>query len=96
MTIVGRQACVMSEFSSVAYLKRVSRQPGFDLKREAGGIMIGLLAIIVLLIIQFKMGWIREGEGRSTVFINSAPYIFVFLCISSTTWYAPLMNWINS
>lgn len=70
----------MAEFSRVGdYLKRVSRQLGRDLKREVAGIVIALLAIIAMLIIQFEMGWIKQGEGWPTVFINIVPYLIVFL-----------------
>ncbi len=53
----------MSDVISVGdYLKRAARQLRLDLRREAGGIVIGLLAIIVLLIIQFEVGWIMANN----------------------------------
>lgn len=36
-------------------------------KREVASNVIALLAMIIVLIVQYKAGWIKTGEGWSTV-----------------------------
>jgi hypothetical protein len=67
------------DFTFRQYVKRVFQQFKTESKHEATPTVITILAIIVVLLIQYRVGWIKVGEGWATIFVNVAPVFIVFL-----------------
>jgi hypothetical protein len=61
------------------YAGRVWRQFKTDFKSEVVPTVTAILAILVVLMIQWRSGWIRGGEGWATIVLNLAPSIGIFV-----------------
>ena len=61
------------------YAKRVFVQFLDNAKREVAPNVIALLAMLLVLVVQYRAGWIKTGEGWSTIIINILPPLGVFV-----------------
>lgn len=61
-----------------SYLKRIFQQVGQDIKSQIADTVIATIIIIGVLLLQFRLGWIKTGEGWSNVVINLAPTLGIF------------------
>lgn len=61
------------------YAKRLWVQFLDNAKREVAPAVIALIAMLIVLIVQYRAGWIKTGEGWSTIVVNILPPLGVFV-----------------